>query len=152
MGFVHEQHFLVLTVVPATLPHQISLCPWVTQDLFSRVLLPETASTLAWHSCTHHPVNPMPPYFPWIYVVECWGCVIWIFGVVRVFNSGRVYFILFYFLPVKRSRRNAEKQVKEEELVLKLCLLLLPVYRQFLQGLVLAAAETTHISVDVSCF
>lgn len=94
MGFVHEKRFPFLTLLSATLPHQISLSLWVVQDLFSKVL-PETASTLAWHSCMHHTANPMPPSFLWIYLVECWGCMIWLFGVVWVFIWGRVYFILF---------------------------------------------------------
>lgn len=52
---------------------------------------------------------------------------------------------------MKRNRGNCEKQVKEE-LVLKLCPLLLLIYRLFLQGLALTAAEITHISLDFTCF
>lgn len=58
-----------------------------------------------------------------------------------------ILFLFFpsYFLPVKRSRGSCKKRVKEEEPVLKLCLLLSLVCRLFLQGSVLTAAETTHI-------
>lgn len=51
---------------------------------------------------------------------------------------------------MKRNRGNCEKKVKEE-LVLNLCLLLLLVYRLFLQDSVLTAAEITRISVDFTC-
>lgn len=67
------------------------------------------------------------------------------------FLVGRGFFA-FYFLPMKRSSGNGEKQVKEKEMVLNLCILLSLVYRLFLQGLVLTAAETTHISVDFTYF
>lgn len=108
---------------------------------------------LHWHGTAAHTTlqtlcHPISLGFMWWNVGVVWFGFLGLFGF-----SIQVEFILFYFIFCqKRSRRNAEKQVKEEELVLKLCLLLLPVYRQFLQGLVLAAAETTHISVDVSCF
>jgi len=45
-----------------------------------------------------------------------WACL--------VFRLGFWFFFAFYFLSTKRSRENCKKQVKEEELELKLCLVL----------------------------
>lgn len=89
-----------------------------------------------------------PVFFGFIW----WKLGVMWFGFLGLFVFLVGYFFLFYFLPMKRSRGNVEKQVKEEELVLKLCLLLSLVYRVFLQGSVLTAAETTHISVDFTYF
>lgn len=82
-------------------PLQTLLCPWVAQDLFSGVLL-GAASAPVQLSRTQRPANPVPSRSSGVCLVEGWGL-----GVVFWLVAG---FFAVYFLPIKRSKGDSEKQ------------------------------------------
>lgn len=144
---IHEPHFLFLTHFSASLPPPNAAVPVGRPTLVFR--------SPAWGSfCmgkTQLYTAPCKPHAT-LFSLGLFGGKLGLWGLVFCGCLVGFSFSAFYFLPMTRRRENCEKQAKEEELVPKLCLLRSLIYRLFLQGSVLTAAETTHISVDSTCF